>query len=163
MSLVVRRAVFSDFPAMFDMKCDPEDVRWSGFATAPTWENLFNWFTKAIDDPDRLLFMVMVDGHTAGYCNWRRWTDDWFEPSSGTLPRFRNRGIARDARTECIKFIRTQHPNAKFECWISINNISAQKSAMKNGFAHDGKIKGVEFLYPTPRIEQMMHYVIGAA
>jgi hypothetical protein len=134
-------------------KSDPEDVKWSGYASAPDPAGFRKWFDAALIDPDRLLFSAVCDDEIVGYCHFRR-SGDIFEPSYGTAAVYRKRGIAGVALMGGIAAIRAVFPGATIHCWIAESNLASQRSVSKKGFVKTHQTKDQEFKHPV-RVETM--------
>ena len=42
--LTYKQATLSDYDDFYKIKCDPENVKWSGFASTPDYERMKEWF-----------------------------------------------------------------------------------------------------------------------
>jgi RimJ/RimL family protein N-acetyltransferase len=159
--LLVRRVTQDDFDALLAMKSDPEDIKWSGFASPPNPKKFRDWFTGHLDDPKRLMLMGLIDGDPAGYAHFLREADSvLYDISYGIAPAHRGKGLGTELLIESTQqLIATGMPSPAFQTWVAVTNIGSNKACAKAGFVDSGQVKDQEFLYPERRIEQMRLWV----
>jgi len=58
--LTYKQATLSDYDDFYKIKCDPENVKWSGFASAPDYERMKEWFCKQLDSEKRLKHTLSI-------------------------------------------------------------------------------------------------------
>ena len=92
--LTYKQATLSDYDDFYKIKCDPENVKWSGFASAPDYERMKEWFCKQLDSEKRTIYIAYWNGVACGFFYLDKVTEEEFEAaSSGVLKEFTGRGI----------------------------------------------------------------------
>ena len=87
-------ATFDDYDDFYRIKCDPENVKWSGFATAPDYDRMKEWFRQQIDGDKRTIYLCYWEGDVCGFFYLDRLSKEDFEAaSSGVLAEYTGRGI----------------------------------------------------------------------
>ena len=159
--LIVRPSGPHDFEAMLAMKSDPEDIKWSGFAGAPTRENLKAWFDRKLADPTNRLFVGYVNDDAAAYAHFHRDSDkDRFDMSYGVAPRHRGRGLATELLIETTsQMTKSGNVNPGYQAWIAVGNIGSEKAAELARFFATAQEKDQEFLYPERRTDKMRLWI----
>ncbi len=51
--LTYKQATLADYDDFYKIKCDPENVKWSGFASAPDYERMKEWYCKQLESEKR--------------------------------------------------------------------------------------------------------------
>lgn len=129
--LTYKQATLSDYDDFYIIKCDPENVKWSGFASAPDYERMKEWFCKQLDSEKRTIYIAYWNGVACGFFYLDKVTEEEFEAaSSGVLKEFTGRGIG----SAIIRYA-TAVSNAFVLCaWVSDKNRASERCFEKNGF-----------------------------
>lgn len=53
--LTYKQATLADYDDFYKIKCDPENVKWSGFASAPDYERMKEWYCKQLESEKRTI------------------------------------------------------------------------------------------------------------
>ena len=53
--LTYRQATQGDYDDFYKIKCDPENVKWSGFASAPDYDRMKEWYEKQLYSETRTI------------------------------------------------------------------------------------------------------------
>lgn len=61
MQISYREAVEADFDSFYKIKCDEENVKWSGFETKPEYTKLKDWFAQQLFSVKRKIYIVFAD------------------------------------------------------------------------------------------------------
>jgi len=129
--LTYKQATLSNYDDFYIIKCDPENVKWSGFASAPDYERMKEWFCKQLDSEKRTIYIAYWNGVACGFFYLDKETEEEFEAaSSGVLKEFTGRGIG----SAIIRYA-TEVSNAFVLCaWVSDKNRASERYFEKNGF-----------------------------
>jgi RimJ/RimL family protein N-acetyltransferase len=68
----LRPAARADAERLFAWRNDPSIVAWSTSRRSVGWEEHVSWLERALDDPDRLLLVIVADGQDAGQLRLER-------------------------------------------------------------------------------------------
>lgn len=55
-----------DFADFYKIKCDPENIKWSGFTSAPERISFRSWFSTQIKNPHRDIYLVYTIHKSGG-------------------------------------------------------------------------------------------------
>ncbi len=104
----IRRAAASDFDFFYSIKCDADNIYWSGHTSPPSRENLVGFFSSGIQNPDihtkRTIFIVeeQPNNNRVGYLYFDPVKGGSAEISIAIMQEFSGRGYGRQAvRTLC--------------------------------------------------------------
>lgn len=121
---------FNDF---FAIKCEPMQIRWGGFTSAPDKSSFRVWFDKQLISEKRKIYFGISSGSLLGYVYLDFINSDTVELTDAVSTAYQGMGIATEmifqsceiAKGCGYKFIRA---------WVSIANKASQKVFEKNGF-----------------------------
>ena len=71
-ALSLRPATRADAERLFGWRNDPSIVAWSTSRRTVGWGEHVSWLEQALDDPDRLLLVIVADGEDAGQLRLER-------------------------------------------------------------------------------------------
>lgn len=92
--LTYRQAAHGDYDDFYKIKCDPENVKWSGFASAPDYDRMKEWYEKQLNSEMRTIYLCYLDGNICGFFYLDKVSDDEIEAAaSGVLSEYSGRGI----------------------------------------------------------------------
>lgn len=103
MEIEIRNAVETDFDFFYSIKCDEDNMYWSGHNEGPMRDSLYAFFSSQIQNQDvlhkRTIYIVVEksDGKRAGYLYLDPISSDSAEISIGILQAFSGRGFGRKA------------------------------------------------------------------
>lgn len=99
----IRKAVASDFDFFYLIKCEDDNIYWSGHTAFPLRDNLYQFFSSHIQDQDalskRTIFIVEEKrgGISVGYLYLDPINSDSAEISVGIMQAFSGQGLGRQA------------------------------------------------------------------
>ncbi|MDD2198929.1 MAG: GNAT family N-acetyltransferase [Bacteroidales bacterium] len=132
MELRIREAKQADAHYLYLLANDPL-TRNNSFNSKPIdWEDHVIWFEKALNDPNRYIFIANQDSNNVGVVK--------FETKSETVigitvdPKFRGRGLAASIiRNGCLKF--WEYQGNDIIAYIKLSNIASIKSFVNAHFS----------------------------
>ncbi len=65
--LTYKTAALEDYDDFYKIKCDPENVKWSGFATAPDYNKMKIWYEKQLNSTTRAIYLCYLNGNICGF------------------------------------------------------------------------------------------------
>ena len=132
--LTYKQATLADYDDFYKIKCDPENVKWSGFATAPDYEGMKEWYLKQLDSKIRTIYIAFWNGAACGFFYLDKLTEDEFEAaSSGVLKEYTGRGIGTWLVKKRIEL--ADELGAKvISTWVADDNPRSWKRFEKLGF-----------------------------
>lgn len=124
--------LFNDF---YRLRCDENNVKWSGHITPPLLDNLYKYVEMCVHDENRFVFLAYNDKNECVgyvYCD----IDDnqkMMESSYGVFYPYNGRGYG----TQIIDFSNRYGKllgMTEFIAWVSEQNIASNRVFEKNGF-----------------------------
>lgn len=127
-------AEVEDFDSFYKIKCDSENIRWSGFNAAPDRRRLFDWYLNNYRSVKRTIYLVIYDTEIVGFFYLDKLNENIFEAaSSGILQEYCNLGLGTKTiiwREELAKANGAQI----IETWVSEFNHSSYRRLIKRGW-----------------------------
>ena len=92
--LTYKTATLEDYDDFYKIKCDPENVKWSGFAAAPDYDRMREWYEKQLNSNTRTIYLCYLNGNICGFFYLDKISEDEIEAAaSGVLSEYTGRGI----------------------------------------------------------------------
>ena len=132
--LTYKKAALEDYDDFYKVKCDPENVKWSGFATAPDYERMKEWYRQQLEGERRTIYLAYWKGAICGFFYMDKLSEEEYEAaSSGVLKEYTGRGIGTSLVKERIEIAKAK--GAKLiSSWIADENTNSWKRFEKFGF-----------------------------
>lgn len=151
MNIYFKKCSTEDFEFYYQLKCDEENIYWTGHIKRPDKTKLKKWFNNQIKRHDRLFFLVKspeFPNKAIGYLYLDIVGDNnnIIEIGHAVHSKFKSKGIG----TKIIKFA-LDHSREKLlfidrvDGWIAENNIGSIKNFLKNGYIETNDIKEIYF------------------
>ena len=132
--LSYKQAAMQDYDDFYKIKCDPENVKWSGFATAPDYERMKEWFRQQLEGGKRTIYLCYWNGDCCGFFYLDKVSAEEMEAaSSGVLTEYTGRGIGTWTVGERIQLAKEQGASI-LSSWIADENPRSWKRFEKLGF-----------------------------
>jgi len=132
--LTYKVAELEDYDDFYKIKCDPDNVKWSGFASMPDYERMKEWFAKQIGSDTRTIYLCYWEGKVCGFFYLDKLSDKEYEAaSSGVLKDYTGRGIGTWMVKKRIDLAQYQGANVIFS-WVADENAQSWKRFEKLGF-----------------------------
>lgn len=152
--LTFKLATFEDYDDFYYIKCDPENVIWSGFPSVPDYDRMKEWFQQQLEGKKRTIYLSQWNGRVSGFFYLDnialRGTDTTAqEISYGVLSEFTGKGIGTAIVQKAIQICNT----SQIVAWVSEKNRASERCFEKNGFEKQQKR---ELRYMTS--SQEFHY-----
>ena len=129
--LTYKIATIEDYDDFYTIKCDPENIKWSGFATAPDYECMKEWFRQQLEGDKRTIYLCYWKGEVCGFFYLDKLSDDSSEETGyGVLTKFAGRGIG----TAIVRFAKELCKSINLCAWVSEKNRASERCFEKNGF-----------------------------
>ena len=91
--LIYKVAALEDYDDFYKIKCDPENVKWSGFATAPDYDRLKEWYKKQMKSATRTIYLCYLNGNICAFFYLDRISSEEIEDADGVLSEYTGKGI----------------------------------------------------------------------
>lgn len=147
-AVTLRAATAEDFAAYYRLKCDVDNIVWSGHATPPDYHGLSQWFRRIVTESEaRQIFIAEADGQRIGYI----YIDDLgdsLETSIGIATSEAGRGIGRTVLKWLVNWLAADGETRPVGAWIFPENIASVKAFESAGFVRDARTAGREFEMP---------------
>lgn len=129
-----RRATLSeeDFEAFYRIKCDPNNVVWSGFSTAPNHDKFKIWYEKQIIENIREIWFAVMEDVVVGFYYIIPCDEDCITGGYGVLSEYCGRGIGTRLMYERDQ--RCLQEGKVSVAWIAEENIASTKCMLKQGY-----------------------------
>lgn len=163
MEIYLHRCDLSDFEDFYFLKCDEENIYWSGHKNKPDKYKLKTWFEQQLERKDRIIFIAnnKINNDVIGYLyiDIVGENNNIMETGHGVYSKYKAKGIG----TQIINFaLNYTKENLEFvdevNGWILENNIGSIKNVIKNGYIKTNEIKTVS-IESTNKNEIMRKYV----
>ena len=129
--LTYKVAAFEDYEDFYKIKCDPENVKWSGYASAPNYDKMKNWFYQQIEGRKRSIYLAYWNGDVCGFFYLDKLSyKDIEEIGYGVMTNFTGRGIGTALVGIGVKLCKA----SELIAWVSENNRASERCFEKNGF-----------------------------
>lgn len=131
--------LFNDF---YKLRCDENNIRWSGHITPPSRANLYKFVEKCIHEENRFVFLAYSDKNECigyVYCD----VDDnqkTIESSYGVYYPYNGQGYG----TQIIEFSNRYGKLLGMQehiAWVSEHNIASNRVFQKNGFVKSNEVE----------------------
>jgi RimJ/RimL family protein N-acetyltransferase len=144
-------ATAEDFEAYYFLRCDQNNIKWTGYNTTPEKERIHNWYLENIAKPGRYFFLFFEDDNrsqAAGYLYMDvvGEKNDTIDTGHGVHSWHGGKGYGTEIIRFALDFARTELPFIKhFQGWIASDNQGSIKNVLKNGYYKTPETKEVEF------------------
>lgn len=128
----LRKARFSDFESLYSLRCEDTNLRWTGHQEAPVKEILVEWFTKALENPKRDIYIYWDGNEFLGYLYVDVVDDKEREIAYGVTQHHQGKGYASSMIKDCIQILRKEGVKV-IRAAISEANGASEHVAIKNG------------------------------
>ncbi|OOM77939.1 hypothetical protein CLPUN_21120 [Clostridium puniceum] len=163
MEIYLSQCNLNDFESFYFLKCDEENIYWTGHKTKPEKQNLEKWFIEQLQRKDRIMFLAKnkINDEIVGYLYLDIVGElkNIIETGHGVHSKFKGNGLG--TRIICLAIQYTKE-NLKFidevDGWILENNIGSIKNVLKNGYLGTDETKNV-FIESTNKNECMRKYI----
>ena len=130
--LTYKQAIFEDYDDFYKIKCDSENVKWSGFASAPDYERMKGWFCKQLESDRRTIYIAYWNGVVCGFFYLDKLAEqDAEEIGYGVLTDHSGKGIGTALVGTGVKLCKSNNIIA----WVSEKNRASERCFEKNGFS----------------------------
>ena len=139
MDIEIRKAADADFDFFYSVKCDEDNMYWSGHSLRPKYDILYAFFTSQTRHQDvfnqRTIFIVeeKQSGKSAGYLYLDPIGNDAAEISVAIVQSFSGRGFGRQAVCALCKFA-WDYGFKNMSAMIREDNLRSQKMFTHAGF-----------------------------
>ncbi len=147
-SVNLRLATKNDFAFFFRLKCDIDNVVWSGHAAPPEWNFLKDWyFDKFKDNSVRQVFIGECDDRRIGYIYLLN-KNSCIEVTLGIATTEAGHGMGRKLITLAMQKISELYDPRLIEAWIFEENKASVRAFEAVGFRKDTSRKPKSFNMP---------------
>jgi len=164
MDIYLKQCDVGDFEDFYVLRCDHENIYWTGYKNEPEKEKLNIWFQNQIKRDDRKLFLAKIN-QKEEVCAGYLYIDvlestESAEISYGVDSKHAGRGIGTKIVALAIDYIIKSIPSVKsIFAWIIDSNTGSIKCVSRNGFVKSGKYKSV-YLESMNRSMIMNEYIL---
>ena len=144
--LTYKLATLEDYDDFYKIKCDPENIKWSGFSQAPDYKIMKDWFFNQLECEKRTIYICYWEGVACAFFYLDKLSEYEFEAaSSGVLKEYTGRGIGTWMVKKRIDLAKEQ--GAKLiSTWVANENAHSWKRFEKCGFQKTGEFEKREML-----------------
>lgn len=149
--MTAKLATPQDFEDFFFLKCDEENIKWSGHKSAPDRERIHEWYLKNISRDDRYFFLFFepeLFDHAIGYLYMDVVGDnnDTIDTGHGVHSNCGGKGYGTKIIQFALQYAKENLDFIKsFQGWIANDNIGSIKNVLKNGYYKTDETKLVTF------------------
>lgn len=129
--LTYKQATLADYDDFYKIKCDPENVKWSGFDSSPNYERMKEWFCKQLESEKRTIYIAHWNGVACGFFYLDKLEEqDAEEIGYGVLTDYSGKGIGTALVGTGVHLCKARELIA----WVSEKNRGSERCFEKNGF-----------------------------
>ena len=149
MSIYFKKCKKEDFKSYYLLKCDKENIIWTGHKNKPNKNKLILWFNKQLKRTDRIIFLGKskeYSNEALGYLYIDIIEQDSYEKivdvGYGVNSKYTKRGIGTNIIKFAIDYVTNNLPFVDtITAWVAYNNIGSIKVFLKNKFIKTKEIK----------------------
>ena len=135
--ITLRRTTAADFAAFFRLKCDVDNIVWSGHDRPPDWHRMGAWFeAQHAPGSNRRIYLAEYEGQVLGY-TYADDLGDAVEITIGVASREAGRGLGRNFLRQLMAEIAKSNERRRIQCWIFPENVASVKAFEAVGFRRD--------------------------
>lgn len=138
--VMLRQARREDFAAFFRLKCDVDNVVWSGHTVPPDWRNLSHWYFNHLEGhTGRRIYVGEAGGRCVGYT----YVDDcgeFLEVTIGVATADAGRGMGRSLLKQLTTRLREEGEKRPVQAWIFLDNKASIKAFEAAGFVRENNV-----------------------
>lgn len=132
--IALRRTTTADFAEFFRLKCDVDNIVWSGHDRPPDWHRLGEWFAaQHAPTSRRRIYLAEYEGQVLGY-TYVDDLDDAVEITVGISARETGRGLGRHFLKQVMALIRAGDTQKEIRCWLFAENVAGVRAFEAAGF-----------------------------
>ena len=138
--MVGKLAEEQDFDFYYKLKCDKENVYWSGHSNIPDKEKLREWYLTNIKRNDRFFF-IFFNGEIAEdvigylYLDLVKGKSDLIDNGYGVYSAHTGKGYGTKILKYGIDYAKVHLPEIIYsQCWIMTDNIGSNSMVKKLGY-----------------------------
>jgi len=149
MNIYFQKCKKEDFANYYLLKCDKENIIWTGHKNKPNKNKIKLWFNKQLKRTDRIIFLVKAKEYSneaLGYLYLDIIEQDSYEKivdvGYGVNSKYTKRGIGTNVIKFSIDYVTNNLPFIDtITAWVACNNIGSIKVFLKNKFRKTKEIK----------------------
>jgi RimJ/RimL family protein N-acetyltransferase len=162
MEIYLSKCNLNDFDSFYFLKCDEENIYWTGHKSKPEKQNLEKWFNEQLQRKDRIIFLAkdLINDEVVGYLYLDIVGDskNIIETGHGVHSKFKGNGLGTKIISLAIQYTKENlHYIDKIDGWILENNIGSIQNVLRNGYSQTDETKKV-FVESTNKEEFMRKY-----
>lgn len=141
--LTIERARESQYDDYFFLRCDENNILWSGHPTAPDYDKLKKWYYENIQKTERHFFLCYNDQKIAGYLYLDHITPETLDVGYGVHHTMTGKGLGGRIIEYATAFAK-QTPGIKcVTAWVADENIASVKVFLKNAYCKTNETRSV--------------------
>ncbi len=135
--ITLRQAEAEDFPVYFRLKCDIDNIVWSGHGRPPLWQPLWDWFAERVPgDDSRRILIAEGGGNAVGYA-YVDGVDEALEISVGLSASEAGRRHYRTVIAKLLDRLAGEGERRPLGTWLYAENALQVKAFESLGFVRD--------------------------
>jgi RimJ/RimL family protein N-acetyltransferase len=147
--MVARLAAKEYFDHYYELRCENENIYWTGHSSAPEKSKLYRWYMENIEKNDRYFFLFFEENMNKliGYL----YMDLIASKSAvdigyGVSSLHAGKGYGTEINRFAIDFVKKNVRFSKYlQAWIARDNFASIKCVTKNGYKVENEFKKVNF------------------
>ena len=159
--IALRRTTMADFGDFFRLKCDVDNIVWSGHDRPPDWHRMNEWFAmQHAPGSKRDIYLAECEGQVLDYT----YVDDLgdaVEITIGVASREAWRGLGRNFLRQLMADLVRNSDYRRIECWLFPENVASVKTFEAAGFRRDVSRSDRKFTMPfvnSPALQRCWVY-----
>lgn len=141
MNVKLRKACLSDSEMILSWRNEPSTIPWMATTRELDFEEHHTWFSKSIEDPHCLFFIIEAGTIPAGQIRYHKCATEWLENASkvsiNITESMHGKGIASLAFRKGSEIVRAASFSDNIFAYVRPNNIGSIKAMENAGFTQD--------------------------
>ncbi|SHK17130.1 Protein N-acetyltransferase, RimJ/RimL family [Clostridium cavendishii DSM 21758] len=140
MDIFIQKFELNDFDAYYNLRCEKENIYWTGYISAPSRDTLKTWCINQLKKEDRLFFLVKLNNPTHKvigylYLDIDEVNKDTVCISLAVSSNYTGLGIGTKIITLAMEYCKNNIKNiTNLEAFIMPHNIASSKCFLKNNW-----------------------------
>lgn len=151
MKIFLEKCTNKDFDLYYELRCDEENIYWTGYERSPDKENLRNWFKDQLKRKDRIFFLAKSQSYPNEaigylYLDIVGENNNIIETGHGAHSKFKGKGIGTKIIKFALEYSKIYLPFIdRVDGWIAEDNIGSIKNVLKNNYSLSKDTKKIYF------------------
>jgi len=147
--IIIRLATAADFPALFMLRCEENNINWTGSAGCPQRQKIEDRLSDQIKDPNEILLAADLGRCLISYAHVHIINETLVETAIAVSGSFSGRGLGRAIIKNIAKGMHLKNSGIRINAWIFPENQASVKAHEAAGYEFDSTPEPRPFRLPA--------------